>query len=391
MSLIILSSTAVVGQTDLTVINELDVSPNGFLTAIARSNGEVSLLDNITGNVSILNVASGDITSTAMALAWNSSSTFLASGNLQGNIKIWDVSTLQLTNEIINYSGTVVDLNWSTTNNYVLAVYEQEDIILWDVDTGNQVASARLGTNLAGDLHLNGTTVVVGTLGGIHIINIMTNNEIRFIETGNFEGPLALNSTGDQIFAYSEVPGLNASQPVALNIWDTNMGNLIHSLITPSNIPLGAVLELGWSSDDQYVFTGTLNGFINVWNASTGEYINSIQDDSEIFALDLLDNTTFVFAGNPISGQVVETIPIPPLCNTTILTASTSNLISEIENANILGLPHTICLEAGTYTLDAPITSDITLHGLGAGAEISGSLQVSGAGRLTLRNVTVTP
>jgi hypothetical protein len=47
--------------------------------------------------------------------------------------------------------------------------------------------------------------------------------------------------------------------------------------------------------------------------------------------------------------------------------------------------------EPGTYTHDMPITSEITLVGLGAGAEISGSLQVSGTGRLTLRNGSVTP
>jgi pectate lyase len=66
-------------------------------------------------------------------------------------------------------------------------------------------------------------------------------------------------------------------------------------------------------------------------------------------------------------------------------------LLTAITSANGTPETDTICLEAGTYTLDAPITSAMTLVGLGAGAEIIGSLQVSGAGRLTLRNVTVNP
>jgi hypothetical protein len=83
------------------------------------------------------------------------------------------------------------------------------------------------------------------------------------------------------------------------------------------------------------------------------------------------------------------TVVNPIVCTSTVL--DTPALLSAITSANATPEADTICLEAGTYTLDAPITSDITLVGLGAGAEISGSLQVSGAGRLTLRNVSVTP
>jgi hypothetical protein len=78
-------------------------------------------------------------------------------------------------------------------------------------------------------------------------------------------------------------------------------------------------------------------------------------------------------------------------CDIRISSSTVSSLQIAITSANGTPEPDTICLEGGTYTLDTPITSDITLVGLGAGAEISGSLQVSGAGRLTLRNMSVNP
>jgi pectate lyase len=98
------------------------------------------------------------------------------------------------------------------------------------------------------------------------------------------------------------------------------------------------------------------------------------------------DGTQLVYGGISTNGQDAQIVivPAPSICSATV--PDTPALLSAIASANT-----TICLEAGIYTLDAPITSAMTLVGLGAGAEIIGSLQVSGAGRLTLRNVSVTP
>jgi hypothetical protein len=98
-------------------------------------------------------------------------------------------------------------------------------------------------------------------------------------------------------------------------------------------------------------------------------------------------------AGNQL--HIIDILPLllteTVLCDIFVVPNNSTAFITAITSANGTPETDTICLEAGTYTLDAPITSDITLHGLGAGAEIIGSLQVSGAGRLTLRNVSVNP
>jgi hypothetical protein len=132
-----------------------------------------------------------------------------------------------------------------------------------------------------------------------------------------------------------------------------------------------------WANDNQIIYQTIGVGFFQINLDGTG-----LTPINLILPLDVLGAI-----GLEVSEQSVTLVT----CDFTISPADTPALLSAIATANTTPEPDTICLEAGTYTLDAPITSDITLHGLGAGAEIIGSLQVSGAGRLTLRNVTVTP
>jgi WD40 repeat protein len=300
----------------LDVINELAISPDGNTVAVGRSNGELALLNRDTQTETILRSAGQDITNAVMVMGWQPGGNLLAIG-YSGKVEIWNVDG-QLVISLPRRFNGVVDIDWSTDSNHLLVADENQDIILWDVTTNNQIASMQLGTNLAADLHPDNTTVVVATLRGISIFDIITNTNIRFIETGNFEGPLAWNSTGEQILVYSEEIGLKGEQPTKLNIWDAKTGTLIHSLSTPEGIPLGAVLELGWSPDDSFVFSSTFNGFINVWDAATGTYIGSIERDIQIFALDITpDGSEFVFGGVPNNGQPgkVEIAPVPGLIN----------------------------------------------------------------------------
>jgi hypothetical protein len=166
------------------------------------------------------------------------------------------------------------------------------------------------------------------------------------------------------------------------------------------------VMDVTWSSNDQFVATANNAADVQIWNSSTGSYLGKVADNS--YATDF----------NPINQDIVYTDNLDPLypsfiiplsdilpsCDITIPATDTTSLISAIITGNSAGSPYRICLSNSTYTLttsnnsasDGPnglpvITSDITLHGLGAGAEIIGSLQVSGAGRLTLRNVSVNP
>jgi hypothetical protein len=126
------------------------------------------------------------------------------------------------------------------------------------------------------------------------------------------------------------------------------------------------------------------------WSPS-GESLLIQREDNTLYELNLADgNQTFI--DNNISEIWFWYTGVPAInCSSTIPVTDTPALLTAIISSNTTPESDTICLEAGIYTLDAPITSDITLVGLGAGAEIIGSLQVSGAGRLTLRNVTVTP
>jgi hypothetical protein len=166
------------------------------------------------------------------------------------------------------------------------------------------------------------------------------------------------------------------------------------------------------------VFDATTSTFTTSdqpYNMASGlaEEITWSPDGQNLLFVDLDENLIFMDAASgvttPLDNQVNqiiawETDTQSVVCDINISTNGVQALVNAITNANSSSISQILCLEAGTYTLTASnnsasdganglpvITSDITLHGLGTGAEIIGSLQVSGAGRLTLRNVSVNP
>ncbi|MEO0566032.1 MAG: hypothetical protein AAF125_28250, partial [Chloroflexota bacterium] len=78
----------------------------------------------------------------------------------------------------------------------------------------------------------------------------------------------------------------------------------------PSNVQYGLTTVPGWTSNDQYIYLGTRLGWINLWNASTAEYVDSVIYDGQIWALDVApDGTNFIHGGVP-NGDVDATIQI---------------------------------------------------------------------------------
>jgi dipeptidyl aminopeptidase/acylaminoacyl peptidase len=171
-----------------------------------------------------------------------------------------------------------------------------------------------------------------------------------------------------------------------IRVWDANSLTDLGSLAQVNSF----IWELDYSPDGTRIAVTVDNGFVYIVDANTGVILDTIATNYPVLSVDWKpDGSEIAFVGvdsdaDPTNDLQIEPAPPPFICTTV---TDTPALLSAIASANGTPEADTICLEAATYTLDAPITSAITLVGLGAGAEIRGTLRVSGAGRLTLRNV----
>lgn len=171
------------------------------------------------------------------------------------------------------------------------------------------------------------------------------------------------------------------------------------------------VLDLVWSSDDQYILTANNAADVQIWDSFTGESLGTIAYNSYAVGFNPL-NQVVIYTDNldtSFSNISTPLSDIIQLCDMTVATADSAALVNTIINANSAGSAQTLCLE-GTYTLTAAnnsssdganglpvITGDITLYGMGTDASIIRDsnapafriLKVETGAHLSLNNLTI--
>jgi WD40 repeat protein len=306
------------GQSNLDVINELDISPDGILVAIGRSNGELTILDNITQNETVLRSAGQDINTAIMTIGWQPSGNLLAIGDFSGQIELWDVDTMQLVTTVQPRTGTVKTIDWFSDGDRFLAAYEN-DILIWDINVASEVASFTIFENYGVILNANESQFISVHTNSIQWHDVVSGALTHEVQTSDFEIGVSLSPSGNQILVASS--SIDPNGGPQLRIRDANTGTILTELLAPIGTPIGGMQEIGWSPDGGLVFTGSTFGYINVWDASTSLYLGSVQADIRIAGLDIMpDGSEFVFGGVPTNGQAVEvqSAPIPSPCDTNI-------------------------------------------------------------------------
>jgi WD40 repeat protein len=303
----------VLAQLASSPINEIVVSPTGDYIAVGHSNGQIILIDTNTWIEILLRPGDTEFVSASgvTSFAWHPGGDLLAAGDAKGAIEVWDIGTQQIVTSFAGRYSAVTGLDWLSDGSQLLAGYSEEAAVVWDVASGDLILEILVGQAHSVALNPNDNTFVVGGIRNFSIWDVTTGQNILKIETGNFESNTVWNSGGDKFFSWSVGIG---NDYLSLDIRDGTTGLLIQSLSVPDNVPVGGILEAGWSPDDRLIFTGSMLGYINVWDSETGLYIDTIEYNGQIGGLDILpDGSQFVFGGLPNNGQpsTVQYAPVP--------------------------------------------------------------------------------
>jgi hypothetical protein len=376
-------------------VTDIAWNADGTLIAISYFNGSIEVW-----SVSTSTLVWSTITSGTTYLDWNPTNpTEFAFEQLDGPVTIVDVTT-NVVGLQIPVQGYVNSIAYDPTGSRLLIshvtgeigpgaegyirVFERangQDIISYE-RIGNDIRSAKWDNTGARILALSDGMLIIWDATSGQIIQTFSELETSIDEDGN-------TWAGGQMIAFDINPvnnDLAISEPIFISFWDAPIYSVkrLESLVFSS-------VDLEWSVDGRFIATaGGTNRVVKIIDPATGEVLNTINTSSNVEVIAWNPVTSELAIGEITATGEISVIANPTnSCGTTIPSGDSLGLVNSITSANSLGTPQTLCLEAGTYTLDAPITSAITLVGLGAGAEIIGTLQVSGAGRLTLRNVSV--
>lgn len=353
-------------------------SDDQSLLAIAKRNGFIDIF-NVTINQVVLsiNTNSGFVTQ----MVWDPTNQRIATSHPDAMIRIWDVNTGILLQEISSYEYTPLALEWSDNQKLIFSLVDAGTYI-WDMNT-YQFENKFLMEGFTFDFSPDGINLAFGTRSTVAIYNLQD------------EGILFLNSYSEPVFnvMWNSDGTKLASMDISGNfsVWNFQT-NQIETEFQMENTPyfnsegIRTIPNfLYWDENNFYIMA---SGKIDVWDTTTWQVISSVPLELGFFVA--RNSTGDLYA--EFSGSEIE---ISTYCEI-IPSGDTLALSNAILDGNSIQFHKQICLtENATYTLTASlpdITGNITLIGNGAQIVMTGEAQIFNIaenGTLTLKNVTI--
>jgi WD40 repeat protein len=199
--------------------------------------GEMLASGSVDGTVKIWQKKDGQIARTLQhpmgvtALAYSPDGNYLATGSYDSYVRLWRVADGALLKTFSGHSETVWAVAFSPDGKTIASGGEDTSIKLWDVAQGS----------------------LLRTLEG-HALNVWA---------------VAFSPDGSRL--------ASGSFDKTIKLWKVNDGQLISTIAAHSE----AVLSVAFSKDGQYLVSGGDDRAVKLWNAKDGSLIRSFQGDSE--------------------------------------------------------------------------------------------------------------
>jgi len=267
------------------------LSQDGAIFVTANEQGIVNVWQTQT-NKPLLTLTSG-YTKPLTALAFSQDGKTLASGDITGNMQIWDINKYSKRMTIKTGNNYIRMLAFAKTNKTLISE-SRGNIAVWDTTSGMQEnayaipdalggsisASFKDGTRLTrkkvGAFSPNSEKLVIQTKNGTEIWDILnaknlrTSTKIRkYWTTPAFDGKLLATASGN-----------------VTKLWNTNTDEGVATLETPKDFIDGSletfnfrnfnVYSLAFTPDSKILAVGTGNKKIHLWNVTTQQLIQTI-------------------------------------------------------------------------------------------------------------------
>lgn len=190
-------------------------------------------------------------------------------------IKVWDLQN-EIVHELSGVTREVSCLAYSADGKFVAAgLYGgpppgliPSKVIIYDTDTWEMLWSANAHQQDLWCLAFSPNSELVATGGSdgqIRIWDVQTGKLTRRIDHGQRVTSVAFSPDGLQI-ASGHWPDSPEIQPVSVNVWDVDTGELLRTLPGHSE----SVFGLAYSPDGRTLASGGANGIVKLWDTKDG-------------------------------------------------------------------------------------------------------------------------
>ena len=205
------------GVTDGTYIADLTISPDGRLLVVA-SNAATTVRDAADGRV--LKTLALPVPGGTTMVRFNDDGSTLATADLDGHVRLWDVATAAVTRDLDLVNGEASAVAFAHAEPYLATGTQGGRVTIWNTTTGASVGQL----------------------------------------------PTLLPRVNDLVYTPDDAVLVEASDDPRAYVWDAHQRTLLRTLRGKT----GAVLSLAVSGDGQSVVAGGDDDTARVWDLASG-------------------------------------------------------------------------------------------------------------------------
>lgn len=261
------------------------------------------------------------------SLAYSPNGKYLASGSVEANIYIWNLSVGNCTQVLEGHSKVVSSLAYSNNSEYLTSGSGDHSLKIWDLSTSRCIHTLRghrepleFEPRFDRCLHLayspDNTKIASGHFNELKIwnnikyipnlTNLISNTGIKIVSIQNIiagyvqdqEWVVDKELIGHDKDIHSLIYSPNgkylasSSLDKTIKIWDINTGNC---LITINCDDWGPIAYL---KDSNFIISAYHNGNIKIWSIDTGNCIQTFNQDMHLKALLCSPNGKYIASGS---------------------------------------------------------------------------------------------
>ncbi|KAI8811106.1 WD40-repeat-containing domain protein, partial [Cladochytrium replicatum] len=214
----------------------------------------------------------------ATVARYSPSGFYIASGDVQGNIKIWDATQPEhiIKTETKVFSGRVSDIAWDFESKRLIAVGEGKDRFghAFLFDTASSVGEISGHSKVINSVSIRGSRPLRAvtcsddmTVNFYHGVPFKYNKTIRdhtrFVQCVRFS-----SGEGNHF--------VSAGMDAKLFLYDGKTGDKVAELSAAENSHTGGITSLSWSPDGKMLMTGSMDSTVKLWDVQAQKVVSTI-------------------------------------------------------------------------------------------------------------------
>ncbi len=229
-------------------------------------------------------------------IAWSPDGRFLASGNPDGQIAVWDVETGRLHYRLDRGDRLVWSVAWSPDGKRLASGSHQGVVGIWDAQSGERLRIL--------ERHDSWVRSVAWSPDGKRLATGSNDRTLAIWDTESGERIRLLEGHRDRVLSVRWSPDgtklASASGDGTLIVWDPEAAEHLYR----HQVRSGWLRSLAWSPEGRYVSCGSEDGVLRLWYGDDGKPAAVLEGHTESIGCTSFDSSGRMLASRAVDGRV---------------------------------------------------------------------------------------